>query len=979
MVDIIKQDMTDIWASSGDVTAPTPEKIATGWIVEAVPRQWWNWFENRQDTNIAYMLQKGIPEWDIVSEYLTNKSYIQRNNVVYKCIQTNSGQDPATAPLYWAKAFPESSDSLEAIRTLTPAADRAPYYTGTNTAALMTVTAFARTLLDDPNVTTMRATLGAQATHPNLTALSGPTAATNTLPYFNSATTMLVTPFTAFGRSLIDDADAATARATLEVDSAATVAANLAAGLATKQDLDATLTALAGTSTGANTINYWTGVDATTTTPLTAFARTLLDDTDAATMRGTLSVYSIADSDSNLTAGLATKQPLDATLTALAGLATGINQLAYATGTDTFAQTTLTAFARTILDDTDAVTVRGTIGADDAANLTTGVLALARLPANLTGKNAATATALQTPRTIQGVAFDGTANITLSVVDKDSATGSATLPAGTTAQRTASPVNGQLRYNSDNNEFEGYINGAWGGIGGGTPLFTTLWWPSRTAIPAGYVPADGQLLTRTTYAAAWARVLVGDVPIASDATWLASSTSRGCYTSGDGTNTKFRIPDLNGKTAGTLAAPFLRGDGTNSTGVAGQFQGSDNLAHSHTWAATAGAVRNTYPSVVGYSLNTGAVGYADVANAAILNNSGGVEARPVNVTGVYIIKLIGGASDLTKEDASVAVAALEDKLAYVSGRNRIINGDCRLAQRGSSVAVSGTVNLWGGPDRYRATMQAAGGQFTQSASTFVDLNGVTVNWVAQTCNTPATNLAGTNYWSGIAQAIEGTNCFDLRGNPVSISFLFRSNIAGTFTVVLRDSTTWSYASTFTVLANTTTKVVVNIPAIPLATSVPNTAGIGLQVNIGALNNGTFQTATTNAWQNATYLVAAGTTQWQATAGNFIAVTNLQLEKGLDTEFEQVSFTNLIAQCQRYYQTGYSPTGGYGQTIAANQYPVRFGIAMRTTPALSYGGSQSNCSTWDVRNPDSQGFTVLSVPATNGAYAWNPNWTADAEI
>ena len=56
-----------------------------------------------------------------------------------------------------------------------------------------------------------------------------------------------------------------------------------------------------------------------------------------------------------------TGQPLDATLTALAGLATGANQLAYSTGTDTFAQTTLSAYIRTLLDDADAATARGTL------------------------------------------------------------------------------------------------------------------------------------------------------------------------------------------------------------------------------------------------------------------------------------------------------------------------------------------------------------------------------------------------------------------------------------------------------------------------------------------------------------------------------------------------------------------------------------------------------------------------------------------
>ena len=60
------------------------------------------------------------------------------------------------------------------------------------------------------------------------------------------------------------------------------------AELDTKQPLDATLTALAGLATGADTLPYFSGVDLASQTTLTAFSRTLLDDTDAATMRATL-------------------------------------------------------------------------------------------------------------------------------------------------------------------------------------------------------------------------------------------------------------------------------------------------------------------------------------------------------------------------------------------------------------------------------------------------------------------------------------------------------------------------------------------------------------------------------------------------------------------------------------------------------------------------------------------------------------------
>lgn len=60
---------------------------------------------------------------------------------------------------------------------------------------------------------------------------------------------------------------------------------------------------------------------------------------------------------------LITANTLDATLTALAGLTTAANQMIYATASDTFAVTTLSSFARTVLDDGDAATARTTLAA----------------------------------------------------------------------------------------------------------------------------------------------------------------------------------------------------------------------------------------------------------------------------------------------------------------------------------------------------------------------------------------------------------------------------------------------------------------------------------------------------------------------------------------------------------------------------------------------------------------------------------------
>lgn len=559
MTDIIKYDMTDIWATAGDVVAPDSAKIRAGWGVEVVPRQWWNWFENRQDQNIAYMLQKGFPEWDATTEYINNKSYVQRNGVVYKATATTTGVDP-TGLVSWIRVFADYSVASNALGALTPAANTLPYFDSTSTATVAAFTSFARSLLDDTDAATMRATLSAQQSNTNLTALSGVAAAANGLPYFTGTTSMGVTTLTALGRSIIASIDAASARSVLEVDSAADASAALAAGLATKQPLSATLTTLSSVTVATNKLPYFTGTSTAATTDITTYSRSLIASVDAASARTVLSVDSSATSASNLSAGLATRQPLNANLTTLSSLSTTADTLPYFTGTSTSSLTNLTAFARTILDDPDAATVRATIsvdssatsasnlssglatrqplnanlttlaavssvadsmpyftgtnvaavtgltatarsflvatsqanfrnltGTDNAANLTSGLLDLARIPTSLTGKVVDAAVSLQTARTIQGVPFNGTTNIVLPVVGQDSATGAASIPAGNTAARPATGVNGMMRYNSDLAAFEGYQAGAWSPVGAGQI--------SKQFISSAQTVTSGALLT----------------------------------------------------------------------------------------------------------------------------------------------------------------------------------------------------------------------------------------------------------------------------------------------------------------------------------------------------------------------------------------------------------------------------------------------------------------------------------------------------
>jgi len=62
-------------------------------------------------------------------------------------------------------------------------------------------------------------------------------------------------------------------------------------------------------------------------------------------------------------------------------------------------------------------------------------------------------------------------NLLAGYVSKNSTTGAASMPSGTTAQRPSGAA-GLFRHNSTTDKFEGYSDGEWGEVGGGPSLGT---------------------------------------------------------------------------------------------------------------------------------------------------------------------------------------------------------------------------------------------------------------------------------------------------------------------------------------------------------------------------------------------------------------------------------------------------------------------------------------------------------------------------
>jgi hypothetical protein len=317
----------------------------------------------------------------------------------------------------------------------------------------------------------------------------------------------------------------------------------------------------------------------------------------------------------------------------------------------------------------------------------------------------------------------------------------------------------------------------------------------------------------------------------------------------------------------------------------------------------------------------------------------------------------------------------------VAGKNPIINGGCIVNQRNAIAATTG-VSTYGGPDRYLAANQA-GGQFNQSLTT-ITYGGITLDAIAQTVITANTAFTGSNYWFGISQPIEGYNAYNLLGKPVTVSTIFSTNVTGTFAVALRDGTgANSFVSTFSAVSGVPVKITIPIASLPTSLVVPQGPGIGMFLNIGALNTGTFQAPTLNSWLTGDSFSASGGTNWGATAGNFIALTQLKIDIGVvATPFNDFDIGLETLKCQRYFYAMPSSTyefaspGNTFEYIQRYDFPATMRIAPSMNPDYSFTENLNSITTISIA-PDF--YSVVYNSSTNYNSVWTLTFQASAEF
>jgi hypothetical protein len=215
-------------------------------------------------------------------------------------------------------------------------------------------------------------------------------------------------------------------------------------------------------------------------------------------------------------------------------------------------------------------------------------------------------------------------------------------------------------------------------------------------------------------------------------------------------------------------------------------------------------------------------------------------------------------------------------------RNRLINGQMQIAQRGTS-GTSGS-----GVPTTTATYPSVDRWFAYGTGATV-----TVAQVAGATNTK--NLiqltgAASVTGAGIGQRIESLNSYDLAGQTVTLSANIANSLLTTVTwtaYYASSSDVWTSSTQIATGSWTVSSTIANYSA-QIAIPAAATTGIQIIFSVGAQTSGTFQ------------------------------IGNAQLEVGTNaTNFEYRPYGTELALCQRYFQKSYLQGTAVGTSLGVN--------------------------------------------------------------
>jgi hypothetical protein len=364
-------------------------------------------------------------------------------------------------------------------------------------------------------------------------------------------------------------------------------------------------------------------------------------------------------------------------------------------------------------------------------------------------------------------------------------------------------------------------------------------------------------------------------------------------------------------------------------------------------------------------------------------------------------------SELDKPSGTAGQAMLaaetpqeQQALVGVGRRNLIINGDMRIAQRGTSYTGSNGWSL----DRFRNSENTGGvTTLSQQSDGPYTADGHFKYYLQINVDTVDTSMAPTDY-AGVFYKVEGYD-FDCAGygnsqaKTLTLSFWHAHSEPGIYSISMRNDgggSNRNYVLDYTQdVPDVWQKTTITFPGDTTGTWTETTTA-ALSIFWTFCQGSQYATTTLNQWFGGTYYHAStNIINMMATQNAKFRMTGVQLELGkVATPFEHRSYGEELALCQRYYQK--VPSINYIYDHAVFHYGNAFYAShtfmqpMRANPTVSIttdgtyyeAGNGYTHGSITVRNPtsDSLNFTADTNGGTSG-YAGGVyfRYTADAEM
>ena len=320
------------------------------------------------------------------------------------------------------------------------------------------------------------------------------------------------------------------------------------------------------------------------------------------------------------------------------------------------------------------------------------------------------------------------------------------------------------------------------------------------------------------------------------------------------------------------------------------------------------------------------------------------------------------------------------RTTQLSHRNKVINGDMRISQRGTSFT-----NIGGSTEKYtldRFKIQT--NNFDQAVVTISQdssaPDGFSKSLKIQ-CTTAETSVENYEH----ARLIYDGEAFDFTdigfgtssAKKITLSFWVKSNLTGTWGMNFwRGDANRSNLRTYTInSANTWEHKVITLSADTTGGVVNSDNGYGLRINWGLATGANYaQSHPLDTWhsfnQNYFYPYDARNTNLFSSTSNNFYLTGVQLEVGEQaTPFEHKRISDELRDCQRYYQQvkGHSDMvcAGPGRSNGTTNAPftIPLSVPLRASPTV-------NACAWAVFTSNNQSNSSSQTPSVTKWDAYN---------